>query len=100
VYFPDPWSDAQAHRRIVNPFLLALIEPCMVRHGGRLHLSTDDDAYATHVAKVMAEAESNWTVANEALLGRSGCTKYETRGRALGSEIRNFCYRYVGASLE
>ena len=100
VYFPDPWSDAQAHRRIVNPFLLALIEPCMVRHGGRLHLSTDDDAYATHVAKVMAEAESNWTVANEALLGRSGSTKYETRGRALGSEIRNFCYRYVGASLE
>ena len=40
------------------------------------------------------------TVANEALLGRSGSTKYETRGRALGSEIRNFCYRYVGASLE
>ena len=34
VYFPDPWSDAQAHRRIVNPFLLALIEPCMAKTEG------------------------------------------------------------------
>ena len=99
VYFPDPWSDAQAHRRIVNPFLLALIEPCMAKTGGRLHLSTDDDSYAEHMFRVMSEAElsSKWEKADEALLGRSGSTKYEERGRALGSEIRNFCYRYVGS---
>ena len=31
VYFPDPWSDQQSHRRIVNPFLLRLCERKMRR---------------------------------------------------------------------
>ena len=71
----------------------------MAKTGGRLHLSTDDDSYAEHMFRVMSEAESSgkWEKVDEALLGRSGSTKYEERGRALGSEIRNFCYRYVGS---
>ena len=30
------------------------------------------------------------------MLGRSRSTKYEERGRAQGSSIHNFCYRFVG----
>ena len=122
VYFPDPWSDAQSHRRIVNPFLLKLIEPCM-DHGSswstgyttkpRLHLSTDDAAYAAHMLRIMSAAEDTgkWTKeeASESstpgtctgvMLGRSRSTKYEERGRAQGSSIHNFCYRFVGGGEE
>lgn len=107
VYFPDPWSDGQEHRRLVNPFLLALLAPCMVTEGQgrtpRLHLSTDDASYAAHMSRVMADAvdagawaaEENMS-APEVMLGRSGSTKYEERGRAQGSSIHNFCYRYIG----
>ena len=122
VYFPDPWSDDKgAHRRIVNPFLLALLEPCMrtgeavgeaVTGGNvtppRLHLSTDDAAYSAHMLQVMAAAEDTgrWVAeprdeasgapAGGVMLGRAGSTKYEERGRAQGSSIHNFCYRFVG----
>jgi tRNA G46 methylase TrmB len=42
VYFPDPWTEDTKHRRIVNPFLIALLERKMKRspdeEGGRARL--------------------------------------------------------------
>jgi tRNA (guanine-N7-)-methyltransferase len=89
VYFPDPWSDTSAHRRIVNPFLLKLCERKMMRGAfsfrdgvetgesldgdditerkkkqtrrARLHVCTDDASYAEHVRRVFASAEASGT---------------------------------------
>jgi tRNA (guanine-N7-)-methyltransferase len=89
VYFPDPWSDTSAHRRIVNPFLLKLCERKMIRGAfsfrdgvetgesldgdditerkkkqtrrARLHVCTDDASYAEHVRRVFASAEASGT---------------------------------------
>jgi tRNA (guanine-N7-)-methyltransferase len=125
VYFPDPWSDAQAHRRIVNPFLLRLLEDAFVDEpvssspGGvprrpRLHVSTDDAAYAAHCVAVMAEAEARsrgrwrevagWTeedvLAGAAMPGRSARTKYEARGVSMGHAVFDACYEWGEAREE
>ena len=42
----------------------------------------------------MSEAEQAANGRRLIALQWSGSTKYEERGRALGSEIRNFCYCY------
>ena len=65
-------SIPQVHRRIVNPFLVSLVERAMkVSEGGpaspsppaRLHLRTDDRDYGAHMRAVMKDAcaTGRWT---------------------------------------
>ena len=118
VYFPDPWSDQQSHRRIVNPFLLALCESKMTtwapvavgesRRRPRIHVSTDDASYAAHAEAVLdaAAATGRWRkervvvddadYGTEVMLGRSRSTKYEERGVARGSAIVDLCFAFAG----
>jgi tRNA (guanine-N7-)-methyltransferase len=119
VYFPDPWSDQQSHRRIVNPFLLRLCERKMrrgaVAGGGgtthakekkrnaRLHVSTDDAEYAEHVRRVFGEAVASgaWRAVPvdaadassgaDVMPGRSRTTKYELKGTREGRAAFDAC---------
>ena len=119
VYFPDPWSDQQSHRRIVNPFLLRLCERKMrrgaVAGGGgtihakekkrnaRLHVSTDDAQYAEHVRRVFDEAVASgaWravpvdaadaSYGADVMPGRSRTTKYELKGTREGRVAFDAC---------
>ena len=119
VYFPDPWSDQQSHRRIVNPFLLRLCERKMrrgaVAGGGgtihakekkrnaRLHVSTDDAEYAEHVRRVFGEAVASgaWRAVRvdvadasygaDVMPGRSRTTKYELKGTREGRAAFDAC---------
>ena len=119
VYFPDPWSDQQSHRRIVNPFLLRLCERKMrrgaVAGGGgtihakekkrnaRLHVSTDDAEYAEHVRRVFGEAVASgaWravpvdaadaSYGADVMPGRSRTTKYELKGTREGRAAFDAC---------
>jgi tRNA (guanine-N7-)-methyltransferase len=130
VYFPDPWSDHQAHRRIVSPFLLKLCARKMKRrvvsrganedHRGdppkrrnaRLHVSTDDAAYATHVRHVFADAVDSgiWRAVDvdrreesygrDVMLGRTRATKYESKGEMEGRLVFEACVELEDAELE
>ena len=114
VYFPDPWSDQQTHRRIVNPFLLKLCERKMrksagevsgarARRNARLHVSTDDAAYAEHVRRLFGEAVASgaWravpvdpadeSYGADVMLGRSRTTKYELKGTREGRSAFDAC---------
>ena len=117
VYFPDPWSDQQSHRRIVNPFLLRLCERKMRRgavaggtthakgkkRNARLHVSTDDAEYAEHVRRVFGEAVASgaWravpvdvadaSYGADVMPGRSRTTKYELKGTREGRVAFDAC---------
>ena len=117
VYFPDPWSDQQSHRRIVNPFLLRLCERKMRRgavaggtthakgkkRNARLHVSTDDAQYAEHVRRVFGEAVASgaWravpvdaadaSYGADVMPGRSRTTKYELKGTREGRAAFDAC---------
>ena len=93
IYFPDPWPKARHHkRRLVEPGFAALAAS-RLRVGGRVHAATDDEDYAF---QILAAFESSELLANLAGPGAfwSGprerpSTRFEERGRRLGSTIRN-----------
>lgn len=93
VYFPDPWTDERkAHRRLVNPLLLSLLERVLVRDG-RLSVATDDDNYAAHVERVMREArERGWYPSPDGGFDRFE-SKYSRKGVDEGRSIKEFAYR-------
>lgn len=95
VYFPDPWTDERkAHRRLVNPLLLSLLERVLVRDG-RLSVATDDDNYAAHVERVMREArERGWYPSPDGGFDRFE-SKYSRKGVDEGRSIKEFAYRFA-----
>jgi tRNA (guanine-N7-)-methyltransferase len=54
VWFPDPWPKPRhAQKRLVTPLRFGLIVSAL-RIGGRLHLATDDAAYAQQTLAAVA----------------------------------------------
>lgn len=94
VLFPDPWPDMEnAHRRIVQPDLIALLEPRMAPQG-ELHLATDVDIYALHCREVMAKQE-RWIAHPMGDLTNYRCaTQYEQKGIEKGHSISDQLYRF------
>ena len=100
IWFPDPWPKARHEkRRLIQPGFVKqaarVLEP-----GGRLALATDWQPYAAQMLQV-ADAEPALT--NEA---GPGCfssrpdarppTRFETRGEALGHDVRDLSYVKAG----
>ena len=57
LYFPDPWPKKRHHkRRIVQHSFLSLCADRLVS-GGSLHIATDWENYAEHIAAVLAESD-------------------------------------------
>lgn len=97
INFPDPWPKKRhAKNRLVQPPLVRALADSLVA-GGRLHVATDDRAYAEQIDEVLwrepllenALAPLHWLPEVE---GRMQ-TAYEERWRAEGRPLHFFAYR-------
>ena len=96
IYFPDPWHKKRHHkRRLVQADFVSLL--CdKLRSGGRLHLATDWEEYATQMWDVL-DAEPR--LANDggphSAIERPDWrrqTHFETRGQKLGHGVWDLLY--------
>ena len=100
IFFPDPWPKARHHkRRLVQPHTVALIAD-RLQPGGVLHVATDHEGYAAHIAEV-GDAEPGIRRVDSAEASESGSrrhqalpisvqrptTKYETKAHHAGSAV-------------
>jgi len=91
LYFPDPWPKKRHHkRRIVQPDWLQLIRAKLLP-GGFLHMATDWEDYALHMAEVLEAApgfaNTAGTEAFAAVRGQRPETKFERRGLNRGHGV-------------
>ena len=100
LYFPDPWPKKRHHkRRIVNPTFLALVTS-RLKAGGRLHIATDWENYATHIDETLAnstdfELDERREHDGSQPLDRPA-TRFEARGLKLGHRIWDWRFRRCG----
>lgn len=99
LFFPDPWHKKRHHkRRIVQPGFIELV--CRkLRDHGQLHMATDWENYAEHMAEV---ANPYPALENTATTGHfverpayRPITKFEQRGARLGHGVWDLIYRKV-----
>ena len=91
LFFPDPWPKKKHHkRRIVQPAFVELVRT-RLKPGGTLHMATDWQAYAEHMAEIMAAAPGyRNTAAGGDYVARPAfrpLTKFESRGAKLGHGV-------------
>jgi len=97
IFFPDPWHKKRHHkRRLVNPEFLQLI-PSVLANDAVIHYATDWVDYADHIVKAMSSLDDFRLVANDDKKYREvtsirPTTRFETRGRRLGHEVRDLVY--------
>ena len=101
VHFPDPWRDdtgreRKAHRRLVNPTLLELLERALVPETGRLSVATDDDQYARHIERVFEEFAQPRGWVRDVPFPRFE-SKYSTRASEQGRSCVDVAFRWTGA---
>jgi tRNA (guanine-N7-)-methyltransferase len=102
VFFPDPWPKKRHHkRRLIQPgFVQSLV--AILKPGGLLRIATDWSDYAVHIVAVVAQNPMLERVPLERLTGEALAfrppTKFERRGRRLGHDVVDLCYRKVGAA--
>jgi tRNA (guanine-N7-)-methyltransferase len=97
IYFPDPWHKKRHHkRRLVQPAFVGLLAE-KIRPGGLLHLATDWEDYAGHMADVL---EASADFCNEAGPRKTvprppwrPQTHFESRGQRLGHGVWDLLYR-------
>jgi tRNA (guanine-N7-)-methyltransferase len=99
LFFPDPWPKKRHHkRRLVQPAFVAELAR-VLKNGGLTHLATDWADYATHARAVFAQCSAfgpvPLTVMGSDPLEFRAPTKFELRGRRLGHEVVDVCYRKV-----
>jgi len=100
VHFPDPWRDdtgreRKAHRRLVNPTLLKLLERALVPETGRLSVATDDDQYARHIERVFEEFAQPRGWVRDVPFPRFQ-SKYSTRASEQGRSCVDVAFRWTG----
>jgi tRNA (guanine-N7-)-methyltransferase len=97
LFFPDPWPKKRHHKRrlVQPPFIAEMLR--VLAPGGLLHVATDWADYAVHTAEVLAQDPRFIPVAIDELrddpLAFRPPTKFERRGRRLGHEVADLCYR-------
>ena len=96
LFFPDPWPKKRHHkRRMVQPAFAALLARKLAPRGV-VHAATDWPDYAEHMFSVFDQEEDLEEEA-QGLFERPA-TKFETRGRSLGHEIRDLYFRRRGSA--
>ena len=101
VFFPDPWPKKRHHkRRLIQPDFVREIAR-VLKPAGVMHVATDWQDYAEHIAAVLdADADfrtiSAGSLGTNALAGRPP-TKFERRGQSLGHEVRDLYYLKNGS---
>jgi tRNA (guanine-N7-)-methyltransferase len=97
LFFPDPWPKKRHHkRRLVQPAFVAE-SARVLKIGGLLHLATDWADYARHSREVLA-SDGRFAAVEPADLCHNPLafrppTKFERRGRRLGHEVVDLCFR-------
>lgn len=95
LFFPDPWHKKKHHkRRIVKAEFVDQIARAL-KPGGVLHIATDWDDYAEHIAAVMQQATGFSDISSTDYSDRDGrpLTKYEQRALRLGHRVYDMRYR-------
>ena len=103
VFFPDPWPKKRHHkRRLVQPAFMTEIAR-VLRVSGLFHLATDWGDYAEHAREILARDERFAPLAPADLcqnpLAFRPPTKFERRGRRLGHDVVDLCYRRADAPV-
>lgn len=96
LFFPDPWHKKRHHkRRIVQAEFVELIRTKLAI-GGHLHMATDWEPYAQHMAEVVNNNSAYTNTATEGdYVPRPDyrpITKFETRGQKLGHGVWDLIY--------
>lgn len=96
LFFPDPWHKKRHHkRRIVQAEFVELIRTKLAI-GGHLHMATDWEPYAQHMAEVVNNNSAYNNTAEEGdYVPRPDyrpITKFETRGQKLGHGVWDLIY--------
>jgi tRNA (guanine-N7-)-methyltransferase len=97
LFFPDPWPKKRHHkRRIIQPGFVAAVAR-ILKPQGLFHIATDWAHYAAY-ADALVSASPPFEpcradeLADDPRAFRAP-TKFEARGRRLGHEVVDFCYR-------
>jgi tRNA (guanine-N7-)-methyltransferase len=91
LLFPDPWHKTRHHkRRIVNDAFFSLCQRLLIP-GGILHVATDWQDYAEHIATTAKKFAKMADVSASASRIRAN-TKFERRGERLGHGIYDFLF--------
>ena len=90
VLFPDPWHKKRHHKRrlLQTDFIETLVSK--LQPNGILHIATDWENYAQHIAEVL-DANPNLVKRPTEASARPS-TKYEKRGKRLGHDVFDFVY--------
>ena len=97
IFFPDPWPKKRHHKRrlIQTPFIDLLAR--VIDQDGLLRLATDWEPYALQMHEVLEASSSFENVAEDSgFVARSTdrpLTRFERRGRRLGHDVWDLCYR-------
>ncbi|MGH8580436.1 MAG: tRNA (guanosine(46)-N7)-methyltransferase TrmB [Gammaproteobacteria bacterium] len=96
LFFPDPWPKRKHHRRrLLQPGVVEILQNALSEQG-RLFIATDWDDYAVHIQKVIAQGTGLSNLAGDAVYAPRPrwrpLTRYESRARKLGHNIREFVY--------
>jgi tRNA (guanine-N7-)-methyltransferase len=91
LFFPDPWPKKRHHkRRIVQSGFVALVARKLAP-GGRFHLATDWEPYATQMLEVLSACPAlENTAAGGGFASRPDdrpATRFERRGQRLGHGV-------------
>jgi tRNA (guanine-N7-)-methyltransferase len=97
LLFPDPWPKKRHRkRRLLQHALIAQIKE-RLRPGGHLHVTTDWQDYAEHIADMAAKVPGLVNVASEGRFvmppQERVATRFEHRGRRLGHHIWELQFR-------
>ncbi len=99
IYFPDPWHKKKHHkRRLVQPNFVAELRR-KLKTGGVLHLATDWENYAEHMAEVMAVAPGYRNQSEGGVYAPRPdwrpLTKFEQRGQRLGHGVWDLLFEAI-----
>jgi tRNA (guanine-N7-)-methyltransferase len=92
IFFPDPWQKRKHHkRRLIQPMFVKLVVSKLRQHG-TLHVATDWEDYAKHMAYVLSAATELINLVEapcfaSCFMKRSVVTKFEARGVCSGRNI-------------
>lgn len=91
LFFPDPWPKKRHHkRRIVQDEFVTLTARVLAR-GGLLHIVTDWDPYAEHIADVLARHVE--FAAEDSVPADRAVSRFDARGQRLGHTNRERAWR-------
>ena len=94
IFFPDPWPKQRHHkRRLVTP-TFAAVAASRLRHGAEWRLATDWGHYAEQMQKVL-DAEPLLEGGRVERWVERPVTRFERKGREVGRDIVDLCYRRV-----